>query len=143
MRLKFCGFPLALCALIGVLFSCADEGEELEADKLGVGAVCEVLEDCPVVELTNTEGETEEVQLQCLDSFKGGYCGIANCGADADCPEGARCVAHTDGINYCFRTCVDKSECNVNRDADALANCSANISFVDDGGGKACVPPSA
>lgn len=143
MRMKLRVFPLVLCALFGVMLSCADDGEELEADKLGVGAACGVTEDCPVVEQTNAEGETEEVQLQCLDSFKGGYCGIADCGADADCPDGARCVAHTDGTNYCFRSCVDKSECNVNRDADALANCSANINFVDDGGGKACVPPSA
>ena len=132
-----------MCVLLGATLACGEDDEGLEADKLGVGGACALVEDCPVVEQTNMDGETEEVQLQCLDSFKGGYCGIADCGADADCPDGARCVAHTDGTNYCFRVCVDKSECNANRGLDVEANCSANIVFVDSGGGKACVPPAA
>jgi len=134
---------VGLFVLIGVMSACGEEDRSAEADKLGVGGECEMNEDCPAVDRTNMEGELEEVQLQCLDSFKGGYCGIADCVVDADCPDGARCVAHTDGMNYCFRVCVDKSECNANRGPDVEANCSANIDFVDAGGGKACVPPAA
>lgn len=102
----------------------------VEADELGVGAQCAGADDC-------LEDQS------CLDQFKGGYCGIENCADDLDCPEGSACVAHEDGVNYCFRICVDKGECNVNRDPDNESNCSANVDFVDGGGGKACVPPSA
>jgi len=102
-----------------------------DADALGIGAECTVNEDCNV-----DDGQS------CL-GFKGGYCGRQDCTGDIDCPEDSRCVAHDDGINYCFRTCVDKVECNENRSVDNEANCSSNITFVDaPASGKACVPPS-
>lgn len=125
------------------LSGCADDEEGTEADKIGVAASCEMTEDCPTYEREAMDGGTEEVQLECLPNFKGGYCGIEGCSGDADCPEASRCVAHTDGNNYCFRVCVDKAECNENRGPEEEANCSANIAFVDEGGGKACVPPAA
>ena len=68
--------------------------------------------------------------------------GVQDCTDDAGCPQGSACVAHDDGVNYCFRVCANKSECNYNRAADNESNCSSNITFVEGGGGKACVPPS-
>ena len=57
---------------------------------------------------------------------------------------GSACVAHTDGKNYCFLICTDKSQCNVNRAADVEANCSSSVVFVEGKlNVKACVPPSA
>jgi len=47
-------------------------------------------------------------------------------------------------VNYCFRICVDKAECNLNRDVDVEANCSSSVDFVDGKkGAKACIPPSS
>ncbi len=117
----------ALIVSLVVLAGCADD-----ADTLGIGAQCAQSEQC-------LEGQT------CLTaSFKGGHCGIADCTADSECPVNARCVAHDDGTNYCFRVCVDKAECNANRDVENEANCSSNITFSDGTkNGKACVPPSA
>jgi hypothetical protein len=102
------------------------------ADDLGVGAQCTSNDQC--------DPDTHQV---CLN-FKGGYCGIMNCAHDTDCPELAKCVMHTDGMNYCFRTCLDKAECNANRDAANEANCSSSVTFVDNNQNiKACVPPSS
>ncbi|MBK7579763.1 MAG: hypothetical protein IPI67_06085 [Myxococcales bacterium] len=124
---------LVLLALPTSLAACGDDdngGGGTEADKIGVGASCNVNEDCAV------KGQT------CLP-FKGGYCGLADCTADADCPQGSACVSHDDGKNYCFRICLDKSECNYNRPVDLASNCSSNVTFVEGKkGNKACVPPS-
>lgn len=106
-------------------------GDGSEADRLGIGAQCAANDEC------DTEGGQS-----CL-SFKGGYCGEANCLHDVDCPEDSACIAHDDGVNYCFRTCVDKVDCNANRDPENEANCSSSVTFVDGTmGRKACVPPS-
>lgn len=119
-------------ALTTVAFiGCGDDEDETEADRLGIAAECGADEDC-----------TEAGQV-CLMQFAGGYCGVANCQSHDDCPEASACVAHDDGNNYCFRTCTDKAECNENRSVDNEANCSANITFVGDDVGKACVPPSS
>lgn len=108
-----------------------DDDGGTEADRRGVGAACGDSTDC------------KEAGQTCLP-FKGGYCGVADCTADVDCPSGSRCVAHTDGKNYCFRVCFDKFDCNRNRPAEHAANCSANITFVESGKSeKACVPPSS
>jgi hypothetical protein len=116
------------------LFLLAACGDDDGADSLGVAAQCTASDEC----------DTENDQA-CLLDFKGGYCGIENCTGDKDCPTDSACVAHDDGTNYCFRTCIDKAECNENRDAENEANCAASITFVDDQeeGVKACVPPSA
>lgn len=117
---------LTFCTTAVVTLAC---GAGTEADELGVGAEC--------------GGESDCLEDQaCLQQFKGGYCGIEGCQLDDDCPEGSACVAHSDGANYCFRSCTDKSECNLNRSPDNESNCSANIDFTDMGSGKACVPPS-
>src|SRR6478752_3268847 len=95
------------------LVGCGDDeggGPGTEADRVGVGAECAADENCPE-------------PLVCLTQFKGGYCGLADCAMNEDCPEGSACVAHSDGHAYCFRICVDKSECNLNRSLDAASNC--------------------
>ena len=108
-------------------------GGSSEADRLGVGAQCTASDQC--------DDTTNQV---CLTQFTGGYCGIEGCATDADCPVDSGCVAHTDGHNYCFRTCIDKVDCNANRDVDNESNCSSNVTFVDGAmGRKACVPPSS
>ena len=134
-----------LVSLLLVL-GCADEEENApsEADQLGVGAQCSADADCNPPDDTDSGAGTDgDPVLRCLPQFKGGYCGLEACMVDTDCPDASACVAHTDGANYCFRLCVDKGECNYNRDADNESNCSANIVFTDGGAGKACVPPSA
>jgi hypothetical protein len=125
-----CSSILVASALTVLLAGCADDDDGTEADLLGVGAECSSDDDC------------EEEDQFCLQQFKGGYCGVEDCVDDEVCPEGSRCVAHTDGTNYCFRVCTDKSECNANRGPDVESNCSANIVFTDAQDGKACVPPS-
>jgi hypothetical protein len=113
-------------ALLVFLVACGSS-----ADDLGVGAQCTSNDQC--------DSDTHQV---CL-SFKGGYCGLMGCTHDTDCPQDSACIMHTDGVNYCFRTCSDKAQCNANRDVDNEANCSSNITFADpETGIKACVPPS-
>ena len=130
---------ILLLSLVLVFIACDDDddGDKNEADEVGVGAQCEDSSDCQ-----QPEDDAGPVQ-ECLTNFTGGYCGIKDCTANADCPEGSACVAHTDGVNYCFRQCAEKPECNVNRDPEVEANCSANVEWVEeDTPGKACVPPS-
>jgi len=132
--------PLLLAALLSV--GCGSNGTP--ADALGVGAQCASTLDCPEVVFDGTDAGV--VQLECLTAFTGGYCGIPDCANTAECPEGAICVAHTDGNNYCFRVCANKPECNLNRDPSVESNCSANFVWAnapDDDGSKACIPPSS
>lgn len=105
------------------------------ANKLGVGAACKADTDC---------GSNQ----RCLTQFKGGYCGLSGCAANADCPSGSSCVREsvtTDGgtttQTFCFLICATKPDCNSNRTVDNEANCSSSAVFVD-GGSKACIPPS-
>lgn len=122
-----------LVALVSVL-ACSDDddGALSPAQRHGVGAACTDNADCFV-------GDTA---LECLP-FKGGYCGLEGCQADADCPPGSGCVAHDDGKSYCFLLCADKPECNYTRPVDIESNCSSKIDFVDgEKTSKACVPPS-
>ena len=123
---------LLLAPFACILAAC---GGGSEADRLGIGAECAVMDDC-----AQPEGFAET----CLTQFKGGYCGIQGCVNDLDCVEDSACVAHTDGNNYCFRICIDKPDCNVNRALENEANCSSSVTFTDGTlGRKACVPPSA
>jgi len=129
-----------LITLSATLFACGGNDNGNSADNFGVGAECSADGDClqPLADAGPAQ--------HCLLQFKGGYCGIENCQVNADCPNQSACVMHTDGHNYCFRTCLDKTECNVNRSPDNESNCSANIDFTDGTktqNGKACVPPSA
>ena len=128
-----CLFALALAAGCG--------GGGGDADAVGIAAQCTVTDECPTF-----ESDAGDTQLQCLTQFSGGYCSIQGCTTSADCPQPSICVAHTDGNNYCFRTCDVKADCNRNRDGDNEANCSANFDWAtpsEDDGAKACVPPSS
>lgn len=123
--------------LVGVcVFGC---NGGTDADRVGVGAACGADADCPVVVCD----EEPCPELVCLRQFAGGYCGLADCTGDADCPFGSSCVAHDDGRDYCFRTCANKPECNLHRGPDVEANCSSSVVFVEPQSGKACVPPSS
>lgn len=137
-----CRFMYAIGAaacVSGLLLGCGDSGTP--ADQVGVGAQCNPADEEPC------KSPDENITLECLTQFTGGYCGLEGCEGDADCPEGSGCVSHDDGsgeANYCFRLCVDKLECNRNRDEANWSNCSANIIFVDaPKDRKACVPPSS
>jgi hypothetical protein len=103
-----------------------------EAIKRGVGSECAVDKDC-----------TESGQV-CLTQFKGGYCGIANCVHDTNCPAGSACVTEDDGFNYCFLVCVDKVDCNPKRSAANESSCVSSLTFVDGTNGlKVCRPPNS
>jgi hypothetical protein len=128
----------SLLLLLGLAGACGgdDDGGGTAADRIGVGAMCTGSDDC-------IQGDDGTFTQECLP-FKGGYCGLANCQGDADCPYGSACVAHTGGVNYCFRICADKAECNLNRTVDVESNCSSSVDFVDGKkGSKACIPPSS
>jgi len=120
---------------MGIAMGCGDSGET-EADRVGVGAECTDAAEC--------ELDDDEVELECLTQFTGGYCGLEGCTGDQDCPEGSACVTHDDGNNYCFRVCVDKPDCNLNRVEENWSNCVGSITFVDPRNDrKACEPPSS
>lgn len=121
-------------------------GGETEADDVGIASECEIDDDCPEVKIAGMGGAGGKVQLTCLTQFDAGYCAIEDCESAADCPEGSTCVAHDDNKTYCFRECLEKSECNANRSSESEANCSANYEYADDAdddGAKACIPPSS
>lgn len=127
------------CAVMNTLAGCGDDDDGTAADRVGIAAECTADAECPEVR----RGD-ETLQLTCLRAFKGGYCGIADCQQNDDCPEGSACVAHDDGNSYCFRLCVEKVECNRNRSLENEANCSASIDFTEaNTNSKACVPPSS
>lgn len=131
-----------MLALVGGGCSCGNDGG-VPADLYGVGAQCTVATDCLQPDPPCDAAIASCFVQECLLQFKGGYCGITGCVSDAECPLGSACVTHDDGINYCFRICSNKSQCNVNRDPDEEANCSSNVDFVNPNQtAKACVPPS-
>lgn len=135
---------LALLTLSLVAAACGKDASGTPADRVGVAAQCTVTADCPVVDF---EGDAGSMQLECITSFKGGYCGLANCTTSAECPAGSICVAHDDPVgSFCFRSCADKPECNVNRDPANEANCSSSFTWqvpAEDDGSKACIPSSS
>lgn len=130
---------LLAIAIFGFSFlSCSDDKSGTEADRVGIAGECSASEDC-----------AQDVDsLQCLTGFKGGYCGLAGCTENANCPIGSVCVLEN-GSSFCFRTCADKNECNPNRSAANEANCSGSFDLMkaDDqmpvGLAKVCIPPSA
>jgi len=125
------GFVMAA----GLVAGCGDGSTE--ADSLGVGAEC--------TESAKCESPDENIMLECITQFAGGYCGLEGCEEDAHCPEGSACVTADDGKNYCYRLCQNKDDCNRNRPQNP-ASCvgSGTINFVDQGTErKACEPPSS
>jgi len=130
---------LGLLAGAQLAFGCGDDDGGTAADRAGIAAECTSDEQCPEAR----RGDAT-ITLKCIREFRGGYCGIADCQDNEDCPDGSRCVSHDDGTNYCFRDCTQKVECNRNRTPENEANCSSNIDFVEAAQGiKACVPPSS
>lgn len=114
--------------LIGGL-SCGDESE---SDRVGIASNCTKDTDCQ---------EVGDFQLTCLTVFKGGYCGWQGCTQDGECPTGSVCIAEG-GVNYCFRACVEKPECNLHRAVESEANCVSSVDRVGASTTKVCVPPS-
>ncbi len=118
---------LGIALLLGS--ACSDENE---SDQMGIASNCTKDTDCQKV---------GDVQLACLTGFKGGYCGLQGCTGDGDCPTGAACIRQGT-VNYCFRVCVDKPECNLHRTVDNEANCVSSVDHVGTSADKVCVPPS-
>lgn len=121
----------AMSMVLGILTlaSVGACGSVNDANQRGVGAQCASNADC------------SEANQTCL-AFKGGYCGVRGCMQDSSCPPGSACIAHTDGMKYCFLVCDTKANCNANRTPDVEANCSSSVTFVEGAKGrKACVPP--
>jgi hypothetical protein len=80
----------------------------------------------------------------CLTEFKGGYCGLAGCLHDGDCPQGSACVIDDNQLNYCFLICVDKTDCNLHRSLDNESSCTSSLTFVDGTmSRKVCRPPNS
>lgn len=131
MSRRFHAFGVLLVSF--ALAACGDDdGGGSPAQRMGVGSECTADSQCPVV---------DGVPLKCL-AFKGGYCGIADCTADVDCPGGSACVTEQ-GANYCFLICTDKPQCNYTRSLANESNCSSSVDFVEGKTGvKACLPPS-
>jgi hypothetical protein len=117
---------IALLSALALCYGCGGN----DADALGIGAACTSADTC---------GENQ----QCLTEFKGGYCGSIGCNSSSDCPSSSACVIHTNAKNYCFRTCVEKVDCNANRSVEAESNCVSSVVFASGKKeGKVCVPPS-
>jgi hypothetical protein len=112
-----------------LVMGCGDDGGD-GIPPLSVGSECTESSECD-----EDNGQT------CLAGFKGGYCGIADCGASDQCPEGSGCALYENGVGYCFRTCVVSADCNDFRSADTEADCSESAPFLDDIADlMACVP---
>lgn len=107
-------------------------GNDETGGGLDVGAECSSPSDCD-----RASGQT------CLTGFKGGYCGIADCGATEQCPVDSACALYQNGVGYCFKTCTVSTDCNDFRSADTEASCSDSAPFLDDVADlMACVPPA-
>ena len=126
-------YPMYAIMLVCMGLCCAC-GEETANEQL-IGGECASVADCD-------DQNDDTPTLECLQGFKGGYCGRAGCSTDADCPEGSLC-ADLDGTTYCFLVCTDKIQCNENRTVDNESNCSSSVDPVAGGEEKLCIPPSA
>jgi hypothetical protein len=80
--------------------------------------------------------------LECVTSFDHGYCTIADCTLNADCPNDARCVTLPDGHNYCLRTCTGPNSCTFCRPFEFGGECTGDVDFAEAGTtGEVCLPP--
>lgn len=94
----------------------------------GVGAACLSGADCAT-------------GLECVTSLGIGYCTKRSCTANAECPTGSACVRHTDGQNYCMKSCAGASDCTFCRGYNDLVACTPQVQFVETGfTGSVCVP---
>jgi hypothetical protein len=118
-----------VCALVLLAAGCGSN--QNAANQAGIGAQCHLTSDC------TTSGEV------CLTEFNGGYCGLADCAHDTDCPPGSACVTDNQR-NYCFLICATKTDCNVHRSAENEADCTSALTFVDGTlDRKVCRPPNS
>lgn len=118
-----------LCAV--VLAACGCGSYQNAANQAGIGAQCSMTSDC------TTPGEV------CLTEFNGGYCGLAGCAHDTDCPQGSACVTDNQR-SYCFLICGTKTDCNFHRSLGNEADCTSSLPFVDGTmNRKACRPPNS
>ena len=132
-----------LFVFVAALLMASCGGDDNEAMDRGVGEACTTTEDCKNEDLNYEDDEVDPLELlECLTEFKGGYCGLKGCKDHSECPEGSKCVIQGTE-NYCFLECVEKADCNVYREPENEANCSANAELVDGAKGiKVCIPPS-
>jgi hypothetical protein len=129
--------------LVLSMVGCSDGHDENEANQKGVGAECVANDECLNGIPDGADIVADVEYQQCLTEFSGGYCGLKDCTAHSDCPEGSLCVVHDNGSHYCFLTCKDKADCNIHRSSTNEANCVSSIVFIDESvTSKACVPPS-
>ena len=63
-----------------------------------IGDKCKTSNDCPAGTVCDTDSP-------------GGYCLVANCDADEECPEEAACVKFTESQRYCLKKCKKNSDC--------------------------------
>jgi len=114
-------------------FGCRSTGGGKENRKVCFPVDCGVGEACA--------GDAEcATGLVCLTSFKGGYCGEADCKVNADCPTGSLCVKNGDS-SYCASSCAAPGDCAACRGADVAATCKADATFMEAGTtGSVCVP---
>lgn len=124
---------IPLVTLVGLTFAFCKKSDD--ANDRMIGAECVTSADCD-------DGNDETAPLDCLTEFAGGYCGDASCLESNDCPKGSACVDYNQST-YCFLICRDKADCNTNRSTDNESNCSSNVSPVEGGNTKVCVPPSS
>ena len=118
-----------LCALMLVVSGCGSN--ENAANQRGIGAECNLTSDC------TTSGQV------CLTEFNGGYCGLAGCAHDTDCPQGSACVTDNQ-TNYCFLVCAAKTDCNLHRSLANESDCTSSLTFVDGTmNRKVCRPPNS
>ena len=119
-----------LCLLFLIVLGCGSN--QSEANRRGVGAECTMGSDCT------------EAGQHCLTAFKGGYCGVAGCLHDTDCPQGSACVTDDNQSNYCFLICNTKTDCNLHRSASDESDCTSSLTFVDGAmNRKVCRPPNS
>jgi hypothetical protein len=94
----------------------------------GIGASCDDVFLC-------------DAGLQCLTAFGGGYCGTQGCTTNAECGQNGLCVTHSNGTNYCLKSCAAPSDCSFCRPATEATECRSDVSFVEAGTtGSVCVP---
>jgi hypothetical protein len=115
-------------------FICRSSGGGSDNRKVCVPGDCGVGEAC----LTKADCNGD---LECLTDVDGGYCGKANCTANADCPNGSACVRMDETRSYCLRKCQGDSDCSFCRPWDDRTPCTDEVDYVEDGTpGRVCVP---
>lgn len=113
-------------------FICRSSGGGSQNRKVCVPGDCGVGASC--VETADCAGD-----LECIDSYDGGYCGTAGCSTNAECPPDSLCVQDGDA-SYCARSCAAESDCTFCRHPDHPATCTSDVTYAEDGTtGTVCV----